>query len=65
MRAGIGVYPATRPPVDQAIIERRAAQLAGSGRSAPSPEPIPPIFERFTSQARAAINAGIEYAPSR
>jgi ATP-dependent Clp protease ATP-binding subunit ClpA len=55
-------YPVTRPPVDHAIIERRAAQLAGSGRAAPSPGPIPPIFERFTWQARAAINAGIEYA---
>ena len=57
-------YPVTGPPVDHAIIERRAAQLAGSGSgsAAPSPGPIPPIFERFTSQARAAINAGTEYA---
>ncbi len=54
-------YPVTRPPVDHAIIERRAAQLAGSGSAAPSPGPIPPIFERFTSQARDAINAGIQY----
>jgi ATP-dependent Clp protease ATP-binding subunit ClpA len=50
------------PPVDHAIIERRAAQLAASGSAAPSPGPIPPIFERFTSQARDAINAGIQYA---
>jgi ATP-dependent Clp protease ATP-binding subunit ClpA len=28
----------------------------------PSPGPIPPIFERFTAQARAAINAGAEHA---
>ena len=55
-------YPATEPPVDHAIIERRAAQLADSGSAPPSPGPIPPIFERFTAQARAAINAGIEYA---
>jgi ATP-dependent Clp protease ATP-binding subunit ClpA len=54
-------YPITRPPVDHAILERRAAQLAG-GSEAPSPGPIPPIFERFTSQARGAINAGVEYA---
>jgi len=54
-------YPVTRPPVDHAIIERRAAQLAGSGSAAPSPGPIPPIFERFTSQSRDAINAGIQY----
>jgi len=55
-------YRVTRPPVGHAIIERRAAQLAASGSAPPSPGPIPPIFERFTSQARAAINAGIQYA---
>jgi hypothetical protein len=55
-------YPAAGPPVDHALIERRAAQLASTGASAPSPGPIPPVFERFTAQARAAINAGIEYA---
>jgi ATP-dependent Clp protease ATP-binding subunit ClpA len=55
-------YPITRPPVDHAIIERRAAQLAGGGPPAPSPGPIPPVFERFTAQARDAINAGIQYA---
>ena len=55
-------YPVTGAPVDHAILERRAAQIARSGSAAPSPGPIPPIFERFTSQARAAINAGIEYA---
>ncbi len=60
--AELALYPVTRPPVDHAIIERRAAQLAGRGSAAPSPGPIPPIFERFTSQARGAINAGIEYA---
>jgi ATP-dependent Clp protease ATP-binding subunit ClpA len=55
-------YQVTGPPVDHAIIERRAAQLGASGSAAPSPGPIPPIFERFTSQARDAINAGIQYA---
>jgi ATP-dependent Clp protease ATP-binding subunit ClpA len=55
-------YPVTRPPVDHAIIARRAAQLSESGTPPPSPGPIPPIFERFTWQARAAISAGIEYA---
>jgi len=54
-------YP-VRPPVAPAIVQRRAAQLAEIGRSAPSPGPIPPIFERFTSDARDAINAGIQRA---
>ena len=57
-----GHYPVTRPPVDHAIIKRRAAQLASGGTEPPSPGPIPPIFERFTAQARDAINAGIQYA---
>src|SRR5262245_48737202 len=57
-----GHYPVTRPPVDHAIVERRAAQLGAQGAAPPSPGPIPPIFERFTAQARAAINAGIQYA---
>jgi len=55
-------YPVTRPPVDHPIIARRAAQLSASGSEPPSPGPIPPIFERFTRQARAAISAGVEYA---
>jgi len=54
--------PVTGPPVDQAILERRAAQLASRGSAPPSPGPIPPIFERFTTQARDAIDAGVEYA---
>jgi ATP-dependent Clp protease ATP-binding subunit ClpA len=57
-----GHYPATRPPVDHAIIQRRAAQLHAHGSEPPSPGPIPPIFERFTAQARDAINAGIQYS---
>jgi ATP-dependent Clp protease ATP-binding subunit ClpA len=55
-------YPVTRPPVDHALLERRAAQLAAHGVEPPSPGPMPPIFERFTAQARAAMNAGVEYA---
>jgi len=57
-----GHYPVTRPPVAHAIIQRRAAQLASTGIEPPSPGPIPPIFERFTAQARDAISAGIQYA---
>ena len=55
-------YPVTRPPVDLARLQVRAAQLAARGTTPPSPGPRPPIFERFTSQARDAINAGIEHA---
>jgi ATP-dependent Clp protease ATP-binding subunit ClpA len=57
-----GHYPVTRPPVEHAIIERRAVQLRAGGSAPPAPGPIPPIFERFTVQARDAINAGIQYA---
>jgi len=57
-----GHYPVTRPPVDHALLERRAAELAARGIEPPSPGPIPPVFERFTAQARATINAGVEYA---
>jgi len=49
-------------PVDHALFGRRAAQLAARGRPAPSPGPIPPVFERFTAQARAAIDAGVQHA---
>ncbi|HEY1345132.1 MAG TPA: Clp protease N-terminal domain-containing protein [Streptosporangiaceae bacterium] len=59
--AGQGLPP-IRPPVDPALLERRAAQLAAHGMEPPSPGPIPPIFERFTGQARAAINAAVEHA---
>ena len=55
-------YPVDRPPVDHALLERRAAQLTAHGIEPPSPGPIPPIFERFTAQARATINAGVEHA---
>jgi ATP-dependent Clp protease ATP-binding subunit ClpA len=55
-------YPVTGPPVDHALLDRRAAQLAARGNEPPSPGPMPPVFERFTAQARAAISAGVEYA---
>ena len=56
-----GLAP-VRPPVDHALLERRAAQLAAHGAEPPSPGPIPPLFERFTGQARAAVNAGVRYS---
>ena len=55
-------YPVAGPPVELARLQVRAAQLAARGSTPPSPGPIPPIFERFTSQARDAINAGVEHA---
>jgi Clp amino terminal domain, pathogenicity island component len=55
-------YRVTGPPVDHALLDRRAAQLTARGIEPPSPGPMPPVFERFTAQARAAINAGVEYA---
>ena len=54
--------PPMGPPVDRSLFEQRAAQLAAHGVEPPSPGPIPPIFERFTAQARAAISAGAEHA---
>lgn len=55
-------YPVDRPPIPPAIVQRRAAQLAQVGRSAPIPGPIPPVFERFTTQARDAVHAGVANA---
>lgn len=55
-------YPVTRAPIPDGVVQARAAQLAARGSSAPSPGPIPPIFERFTSQARDSITAGIGHA---
>jgi ATP-dependent Clp protease ATP-binding subunit ClpA len=55
-------YPVSRPPLPGVDIRRRARRLAAYGASRPSPGPIPPIFERFTPDARDAIDAGVEYA---
>jgi ATP-dependent Clp protease ATP-binding subunit ClpA len=55
-------YPVTNAPLDPAFLQLRAAQLAARRMTPPSPGPIPPIFERFTPQARDAINAGIKHA---
>jgi ATP-dependent Clp protease ATP-binding subunit ClpA len=54
--------PPIRPAVDHALLERRAAELTAHGIEPPSPGPIPPLFERFTTQALAAITAGAEHA---
>ena len=52
-------FPTTRAPVEHDALRRRAARLAANGRTPPSPGPIPPVFERFSSPAREAIDAGI------
>jgi ATP-dependent Clp protease ATP-binding subunit ClpA len=64
--AELALYPpeigVTGPPVDHALLEERAAQLAARPMDPPSPGPIPPVFERFTAQARAAIDTGADSA---
>jgi len=55
-------YPVNRPPADPAIVERRARQLAAEMRRPPSPGPMPPVFERFTSDAHDAVDAAVEHA---
>lgn len=50
-------YPAHRPPLAH-IDLRRLANVAHR-RSAPRPGPMPPVFERFTVEAHAVIDAAI------
>jgi hypothetical protein len=57
-------YPATRPPVNAQTRARRARDLAAHRRTPPSPGPMPPVFERFTAEARRAVDAGVEQARS-
>lgn len=54
--------PPIRPPLDHALLERRAAEIAARAVEPPRPGPMPPVFERFTAQARAAINTGIDHS---
>ncbi len=50
-------YPVKRPPVG---LQARAA----GARTPPSPGPIPPVFERFSEQARLAVEAAEQSARS-
>jgi ATP-dependent Clp protease ATP-binding subunit ClpA len=50
------VYPPRRRPLPAEEVRRYAARLA-IVHQAPQPGPIAPVFERFTSQARAAFLA--------
>jgi ATP-dependent Clp protease ATP-binding subunit ClpA len=55
-------YPVTLSPLAPDVVERRA--LAARTRTAPSPGPIPPVFERFTAEAHRAVEAAVESARS-
>ena len=48
-------YPVTRTTID-------AATRPTVARKPPSPGPIPPVFERFSTQARDAVEAAVEVA---
>jgi ATP-dependent Clp protease ATP-binding subunit ClpA len=56
-------YP-RRAPLDPAIVERRAQQLATHPRKPPRPGPMPPLFERFTAEAHDTVDAALERAQS-
>ena len=57
-------YPRTAPALDPQTLERRARELAAGVGTPPSPGPIPPVFERFSAEARQAVEAAIEHARS-
>jgi len=57
-------YPATRPAVDTETAARRARELDSRRRTPPMPGPMPPVFERFTAEARRAVDAAVEQARS-
>ena len=53
-------YPCTRAPLEPAGVEPDG--LAAMAGSPPNPGPIPPLFERFSEQALAAVERGVECA---
>jgi ATP-dependent Clp protease ATP-binding subunit ClpA len=55
-------YPVTRGPLDPDVVERRARTVAA--RKPPSPGPIPPVFERFSTEAHLVVEAAVESARS-
>jgi ATP-dependent Clp protease ATP-binding subunit ClpA len=55
-------HPRRRPPLDDTQVLERFA--AARNREAPRPGPMPPVFERFDSESRAAIDGAIEAARS-
>jgi ATP-dependent Clp protease ATP-binding subunit ClpA len=57
-------YAPTRPAVDAGMLERRARERAMHVRTPPSPGPMPPVFERFTAEARLVVKLAVEQARS-
>jgi len=54
-------YPPTREPLALLGVEPPDGDT-GMARTPPQPGPIPPLFERFSVQALAAVKAGVECA---
>lgn len=50
-----------RPPVSDAQLKAYLLRVADR-RTPPQPGPLPPVFERYTAQARRAVRAAIETA---
>ena len=57
-------YPATRRAVDTEMAARRARELGAGRRMPPMPGPMPPVFERFTAEARRAVDGAVQQAQS-
>lgn len=56
-------YPISGPPIDPHHALRRAQQLSVKCFwQPPRPGPMPPVFERYTQDARAAISTGEQIA---
>ncbi len=54
-------YRVTRPPLSAERVKTYLLRL-GENRLPPSPGPIPPVFERFTIEAKSAIGAARQVA---
>lgn len=54
-------YPVTRPPLSAERVRSYLLRV-GENRPPPRPGPIPPVFERFTSEAKSAIGAAKQIA---
>lgn len=56
-----GRYPA-RAPFSGERVKKRLLRIALNASSPPRPGPIPPVFERYTAEARRAVRAAYETA---